>query len=744
MLQAIKKDDRKAFDALMEKAQCGAYRLGRFPVLSLLYLYGARAVLSAYEQSFLQIGEYKVLHEPAEISRKFSAKAGKCLRLYFNEVVSPLEMLLILDKTRRLRRVYPRAKASEAVKHRLQSIYSIKYALGVRFAGENIELDRRPLTHREKNILIALCACLVLLISIPVTVVSVIYQPARGISGIDFTSTDEYTLKRNIVLPKNYTIEKINCKIVGNGHKIILRKGATLGELNGSLSDVTVESAGDTVFSAIAAGATVENVTVNVTADRKTSESGAFVAVNNSGTIDNVTVNVKGKLTAIAPAGEGAELTFGGIVLNNMYTYDADTKTENGFIKNCTVRYKKLTLSGQVGANAVFGGVAGTNNSYVQDCTVDGEISADTFDLAGVCAVNSGVLSRTANKANLSQVCADTQWNPIVCGIVLTNAYIVEQCENSGRISAISVCGQHEEQASDNSTVTAAGIAYVSRGSNANTAIMHCTNTGDIESRAAHRNAYAAGVCMSSSNKIEYCKNSGAVTVQSDNGYGTYGGGITTLAYGYIYRSRNEGDVTATGNGTAYAGGISAHARAQFLECVSRGKIAVTASNICAGGIFGFSETDVVNNIVNYSVLKGTADYCIAQNTIDVRVLGDTPAYVGGIAGYVRETGFRNPYNNSVTYYGGGVTNSYFVGECTSSVTHYGNIVGACGVNIYESNASNFKDNYYVENTLPALGVTVTTDGKAVGASDKGATAATLAEIQDAEGYKGILNALEE
>ena len=49
LLQVIKKDDIKEFDALMEKAQCGAYRLGRFPVLSLLNLYKTRKIISAYE-----------------------------------------------------------------------------------------------------------------------------------------------------------------------------------------------------------------------------------------------------------------------------------------------------------------------------------------------------------------------------------------------------------------------------------------------------------------------------------------------------------------------------------------------------------------------------------------------------------------------------------------------------------------------------------------------------------------------
>ncbi len=163
LLQAIKNDDTKAFAALMDKTQCGGYRFGRFPVLSLMYLYKSRKLLSAYEAQFLEITNYKVVDEPIEISKKFTAKAGKCLRLYLNEVVSPLEMLLILDRTAHLKRAYPMTKVtSTAVKGRLKSIYYIKYSLGVKFEGDSVVIDRRPLSYREKKNIMNICLCVLL------------------------------------------------------------------------------------------------------------------------------------------------------------------------------------------------------------------------------------------------------------------------------------------------------------------------------------------------------------------------------------------------------------------------------------------------------------------------------------------------------------------------------------------------------------------------------------------------------
>nr|MDE5756293.1 hypothetical protein [Clostridia bacterium] len=225
LLQAIKNDDIKAFDALMESNQCGACRLGRFPTLSLTYLYKSRKILAKYEQSFLTITNFKVLSEPIEVSNKFSSKAGKCLRLYFNEVVSPLEMLLILDKTNHLKKVYPMTMPSPAVKGRLKSIYYIKYSLGVRFEGNKIIIDRRPLSYREKKKIATICLCVVLSLLIvvggPVTVVSIMPKPIEGevtkLKQIDFASDKEYTLKKDIVIPKNYSVEEVNCTIIGDG-----------------------------------------------------------------------------------------------------------------------------------------------------------------------------------------------------------------------------------------------------------------------------------------------------------------------------------------------------------------------------------------------------------------------------------------------------------------------------------------------------------------------------------------------
>ncbi|MDE7372651.1 MAG: hypothetical protein K2N18_01160, partial [Clostridia bacterium] len=473
LLKAIKKDDIKAFNALDEKARSGVYRLGRFPVLSLLYLYKSSKILKEYEEKFLTISSYEELSEPIEVSKKFSAKARKCLRLYLDEVVSPLEMLLILDRTQHLKKIFPMTKPTSQVKGRLKAIYSIKYALGVRYAGDSISLDRRPLSRREKKRLVTACISAVLIIAIvigvPVTTVSLMPKHVDGevvtFSDIKFDSVKEFTLKNDVTVPEGFSPRTMNCSIKGNGKKLILKKGVSLGELNGKVSDITIETAGDPIFTALTVNASLENVTVNVNADITKEEQSAFVVLTNYGRIDGVTVNVSGKVNALAPnvelpEGSSNEFAFGGIVQNNSYLfYNILQQYKRGIIINCTVNYSQLTLKGESSANATFGGIAGVNEGYLQNCTVSGEIVADTFDIAGICAENNFGLVNDINNAKLTQTSASDQWNPNTAGIVLNNGYAVENCINNGEISAVSTSTPVDEDIS--LAAISAGIACI-------------------------------------------------------------------------------------------------------------------------------------------------------------------------------------------------------------------------------------------------------------------------------------------
>lgn len=748
ILNAVQKDDIKAFNALMKDAKPGNFRLGRFPVLSLMYMYRSRRILRAYGSKFLPLTCWEEICEPAAISADFSKIAGKCLRLYQSEIVSPPEMLLLLDKAGELKRIYPLLNLSSAVKERLKSIYYIRYSLNIEFVGDGIKIDRRPLKRREKRNIIISVASIVTAVAVavgaPLTAAALIPERVEGevrkLGEIDFSSKKQFVVTRDIEVPENFSVEKTNCRIVGGGGKLIFKNGASLGELNGSFKDICVSAEGTPLFTSINESAIVKNVEMSISADITGAAGSAFLALTNYGTVEGVNAGVSGKITARSDVQVTDDNFFAGLVLNNSAKKNALTQTVSyGSVKDCKVIYDNFILVGEGNANATFGGIAGKNEGYVTDCTAEGKITSDTFDLAGICAYNGGIISGSVNGAALSQHTASAGWNPIVSGIAVTNAYGMENCENRGSISSVSESGEYLSEEGYKSSVAACGIAYINKGTAVSPQIIRCANLGAVEGRAEHSDVYAAGVGVFSYGAINSCNNGGSVSSNAGNGCVAYSAGICALTNAYIYKSTNECALSAqSGGGTAYAGGIAAYSCAQILNCISGGSLTASGASVCAGGIFGFGDVDK-------NAYFGTAEYCISKGKITVESSGD--CYAGGVAGFIREGVFGSGEN--VAYLGGGVTDSFFIGE--ASAEKFGNIVGVCGKDIYEINSYisggqqyyNFSGNMYLANSFGAFYGTVSEDGVSP-AEDKGAVSSDMEAITSSQAYKLILENLGE
>lgn len=444
LLCAIKKDDVKAFKAMAD-AKPGSRRLGRFPVLSLMYLYGACRLIKEFEGEYLKINAWDELAEPAEAAAMFAKRAGKCLRLYFDEVVSPIETLLILDKSAKVKKAYPIANPPEPVRSRLKAIYRIKYGLGVTFKGRSIALDRRPLTRAErKRVALAALGCLLIvaiIIAVPVTTTSLLPNLAKGevykISHIDFSSQKTYTVVRDIVVPAGFNAKEMRCTIKGGGGRLIFEKGAKIGSMRGTLSDIEIVTSGSPIFDACTNIATISRVTVNVNADVRTDSDSAFVTLTNCGIIEGVTVNVRGRVEAytLTESDEPGEIAIGGVAAYNTYAVTPGNERVYGEIRDCTVNFEDFTLAGELNANASFGGIAGVNSGMITDCRVTGNISSDTVDVGGACYVNANRLTRVTNEANIAQTSLGAEWTPIVGGIAVENAGMIEYCKSSGDLS---------------------------------------------------------------------------------------------------------------------------------------------------------------------------------------------------------------------------------------------------------------------------------------------------------------------
>ena len=476
LFQALKRDNLKEFASCMETSNCGALRLGRFPVLSVMYLYKSRRLLHAYEKSFLKHNSWRDVGEPMELAAKFRGVAGKCLRFYLSETVSPVEMLLLLNRDHKVKKVFWQAHVTPPVKQRLKDIYFVKWGLQVQFVRNKIVFEARPMTRTEKLhwLTCAVCAllCVVLVVGSPFVVNAFApfitdangEVPIRQWKQINFASGKSYALTQDVTVPNGFFVDKMNCTINGYGHTVTVEGNGVFGELNGQLTDVIFETNGSPIAQSVGFRSQVDNVTVNVTASGSIDQARGFFANDNYGTVLNTTVNATGILSVDTGSGE---FNCGGIVASNKTT-EYGGKTYGASLHDCTANFDGFTLQGQSQVNAAFGGIVGTNDGFVQDCKTSGAIVADTFDVAGICAENNYRITRSENAASVTQRTDSTAWNTQVAGIALTNQAPngrIEGCINRGQLCAQSY-----------SSARVGGIA-----ASCSSTIITCLSTGSVQ-----------------------------------------------------------------------------------------------------------------------------------------------------------------------------------------------------------------------------------------------------------------------
>lgn len=764
LLEAVKKDDKKEFDSLMAQQPCGTLRLGRFPVLSLIYMYNASKIRRAYEEKFVRHNSWQELYEPLSIAADFRKVAGKCLRFYLEEVVSPVEMLLILDKTAKLKRVFPLTHMSQPVKQRLKSIYEVKYSLNLDFRGDDVVMDKRPKTRLEKRRIVLSLVSVLLCVAIAVSTPFVVNAFAPFItnsdgeilisdfSKIDFSSDKSYALKNDVVLPESFCAQEVNCQIQGNGKTVtVLSKSSPFGTINGKISNVVFNTQ-TALAETVAQTGVVENVVVNAVVDATVTQDTAFVATDNFGQIKNAQLNLSGTLNVLGNSEEILEegIVCAGIAVNNNATEINDLQKVFALIQNCNVSFDNFSLNGDLYANASFAGVVGTNNAYVDKCAASGKITSDTMDVAGICVSNNYLLSNNKNSAEISQTSSNKEWNPLACGIVLHNYYAVDSCQNSGKISVTSTCEKTEIVAISEPAAMAAGIAYLSNVNGVTPYLLRCQNSGEVSAVAENIGVAVAGICTSSSGIVEKCTNTGNVIGQTHSSFSVYAAGIVDYAYGYIYQSASNCNITAKGNGKAYVGGIAALSYVQILQCASGGKIEVEGKTGSVGGVLGMSGALLSGE----SVYFGKAEACVSVCELNaVASAGKaTDVMVGGIVGSVEEIAVLNEQTGEFSYYGGGATVCYFTGKFLSTQgICVGGITASCGKNVHDSNSyqsgnnllHNFDGNFVADScgVEVAIGTLVTGNGNNIAFGDSsnlGATFAALEDIQNITNYKAI------
>lgn len=373
-------------------------------------------------------------------------------------------------------------------------------------------------------------------------------------------------------------------------------------------------------------GATIQNLTVNVTNNAGATSAGGLVgAVNGTTAIRNCTVN--GTISGTHQVG-GFVGFAQGVYQGNTLVLPCNLTIE-GCINNATVTTtsqasdnNRTSAGGFVGY--VNAGATVTIKSYTDEngqtkkSTNNGKISttssADNKGVGGFVGYSYGKITLTdcVNEKN-----ATITGKERVGGLV---GYIGKADSDSQKEMVISGC-ENKAAVTSNSTNDVYGIGgIVGYNSGHKVAITNCINSGAIT--GTHETAGIIG--YSDHSEISNCTNSGAVS-----GFATVGGIVGKMGGGSIVSCKNTATVKASkardidGDGNldgAYLGGIVGWAGGNVNNCYNSGTVTTETS---------WGNSNIVGGIVGYLVNGKTVSYCYNSGTI----VGSSQ--IGGIIGYL-------------------------------------------------------------------------------------------------------------
>ena len=671
LIECIRKDDKAAFGALMTPEVLSAV-FGRFPLLSLLYLYDAKGIVKRYLPELVKERPRAKEAPIREADTLFASRAGKCLRYYISADVPPLEMLALLGKGKELEKLYASYPGASRALPMIHKIYFTRLGAGVIVKGDKLILPREPLSFGDKRTFVrfALVFLAVFILIASVTSFTFLYYGV-GSSGnfyrvrnaaeaqLSLEKDNDFRLEKDVTL--SAAVENYSSKMEGGGH--FVRLSAPFAErVTGEITDV--------IF-------VIEEGFV-----------GDAIILENAGVLKNVRVIAEGR--TLAKGGE-----FMGLL----------TSVNEGTIEACSAVFD-LTVQGEGGGDCYFAPFAGENLGIIHNCYADGSVKAKNVDVAGVVGRNGekGVVTDCVVKADLAESADIKNWTPNVAGIATQNDGTIYGCAVTGSITATLLSPDLEETETPASAY-AAGIACVNGGSiasseNGSTVLAESKNGYALAGGIASLNAHYTSDGSILSGKIDSCAGAGEVKAVSYS-YPTYAGGIAAQnpQGGEIRGSRVSaavlstlmlGEQSASGtNLSANAGGVAALNISLINDCRVSAAVRATADygHAFAGGIAAMnSYTGNVYGTISASLSSGG-------------VYGESlfyNVYVGGIAaennqalikacgqtGEVSANGMNEEaygfIGGVVGYNYGSVSNSFFIGAISDydEKTFVGGICG--------------------------------------------------------------------
>jgi hypothetical protein len=591
ILDAVRRDDLKLFSETVSRDKgCLTLRFGRFPLLSLCYLYGGRKIARAYEAGMAGLAAYDAADaaEPADAYRKFKAAAGTALRLYGGDaVVSPAEMLAVLGETDYLKQKYAAFNVGEAAAANIVKICASKGKPAQTEAGA-LKISGEGLKRPKRILLSVFAAAAALFVGISAAGISVVNRfvgagteknPTRVVNVKQLAAAaggkDRYLLCADLTLPADFSAVSFSAKLDGGGHTL------TAGAQNPFARE-------------IAAGGAVSNLVYALGAfEKAVTDDFGFFTLKNAGTLSNITVTLNAHLRE--ESGK-EELRIGLVAAEN-----------TGAIRDCAVS-GAVEMTGDGKGNCSLAGIAGSNAGTVANCrTVEGTaFTADTVDLAGIVSDNTeaGKITACSNAAAIRQTSASAQWNPNAAGIVTFNSGEAASCENTGGIAAETTCTDNAEL-----EVLAGGIACLNYG-----AVRRSKNFGAVSARSLKNALYGGGVAAvnaaddRAAGRLVNNGSFGAVEGETETGF-AFLGAVAGYCSGGEVRDNFASAALGSGSQDAFIGGVLGcvytNLFGQMYAAVSNNYY-VTQPNIAYGVAAGYN---------GQGFLYGTSDGAAAVAT---------------------------------------------------------------------------------------------------------------------------------
>ncbi len=438
IFDAIRGDNLKQFATLIVSNSDLNLCFGRFPMLSLLYLFKSYKILNRYEKLMLPISNFKYVEEFGECYVEFKKRAGKIIRFYkIDSVVYPAEMLAILEDNETLAKNYKKIYKNVEIIENINKIYNFKSKFSLIEATETSFVSKRnQVSLKQKFVMSIALVLLCFMIAFPVF--GIVYL--KTTSGLGTKSSPiliktqvslekalsgdrYYKLLNNIALDKEINTDKFSGTLDGNGYTITFSANQSMEFID--------ELVG-----------TIKNLRFEIISDKLEIYENSAILVNiSSGMIQNC--EISGNLE-IEFLGTG-DLNFAFFVYNNKGTLTGLT---------ANVAAVAINPSGQ---NSTLASFCSTNNGMISDCkTAVSHIETDTVDTAGLVVENYGEIVNCSNYLDISQT-TEAEWHPYVAGITLFNYGTISETENHGSLEASILSVDEVEH-----EVYVAGIACIS------------------------------------------------------------------------------------------------------------------------------------------------------------------------------------------------------------------------------------------------------------------------------------------